>query len=297
MGERSIDWIIEELEDKNGIVFPLGAKDGKILDHLDYLLDNASVESVWAFFNSQKNFDFDALRFLSDELMKPRKISNDDQELISNMIRELKNSSKDLLFGRSSGVFMQIEELALEGFEQLGKRTKVALMFWMYLALIEGSIGDLAQIFYRIARKKGDQEFINSYKKSLQKGQHLMFGQLRHFAIKWKLTKTNKETFLHTTNLRDQIGHANLFYDSKRDKVLLPNREELSFKEFTEEYIRVYDFFKELTFQLNEQSTDIVKSADRYRKAIAKEMQKVIRSGIKKKRWVELKPWKKKQES
>ena len=126
---------------------------------------------------------------------------------------------------------------------------------------------------------------MKDFEEALNKGEHLLLGTLKKYAVLWELTKKEDITFLNSNNLRNEIAHANIYYDSERDKLLMRGRKELTFDQFFEELGRVHHFFMELIYQLNNNQEDLVKSTHKLARNLSKEFLKIARSGIKRKIW------------
>lgn len=287
MKKRPSDWGIEQYELQNRVNIPFGIKNPETFKKFDNLIDSRNETGLSMFFKDTKNFPgVSDLSYLSNELKSTRNVYLDDSCLIKNIVQELKNTNKEITLSSSIGNFYQIQELYKEiQSPEISKKIKVAIFFWEYLVIVESTINDLAYLFYKIACSKQDNKFIQLYQDAIKKNEHLMLGQLKDFAIKWKFTNQDSKTFLHKNNLRDSIAHANIYYDDVQDKIHLRGRKYLSFEEFFNEFIRVFDFLKELIFQLNNQDNDLVKKTEKILKTYSKLFLQVSRSGIKKQQW------------
>jgi hypothetical protein len=292
---KPIDWIIKDWERRRRVPIPLGVTQFKNREMLDRVIESKNIEGINLFFNNPANFDFSSLNILSEELQKSRNVSREDSDFIDKLVIEIKSAGGfNEPLTNSVGSFLQVEETLTEmPLTQLPKRMRIAILFWSYLTIIESATSDLSELFYRISLNKKDKKYINVYEEYLKKGEHPLFSHLRKAALRWNLIKPQETTFLNSNNLRNYISHANLYYDSIRDKILLPNQEELTFIKFEEEYLRVYDFFKEFIFKLNDKNADLASTAEKLRKSLAKSYLKLVRSGATKKLWKSQKklPW------
>lgn len=287
MKKRATEYYKEKLEERRRILFPLTILKSEKLNKLDDLLDKRNEFGLKGFWENIENIEgIDALRFLSEQLKDRGKLSEDDINLIKNIVKDYNKYNPSFNVSGSVGVFMQIDNISVElAKKELPNALKIPLFFWLYLTIIESAINDLTEMFLEIAGKKNDQKFIDEFDKSLDKGEHLLFGKLKEYAIAWGYTTEDKKTFLHKSNLRNEIAHANIWYDESRNKILLRGRMELSIDDFLKEFERIYDFFKELLFQLNSCETDLTKGAEELTRKLAKEFHKIIRSGPKRKIW------------
>ena len=287
MAKKATEYYKEKLEEKRRIVFPLAIAKGGELDHLDRLIEDRNDVGLMAFWGNPDNFKgFQGLRYLSEELKNKREISPEDRNFISKLSKEMKSNGIFFDLSGSIGIFCQVEDLCLELVKKdLNIKVKIPLFFWTYLICIESCINDLSEIFYEIALKKGDHDFEEDFEKSLQEGEHLMFGQLKRYAIKWDLIDVNDNSFLNKTNLRNKIAHANIYYDSERKKIIIKGNKYLEVEDFIKEFQRVFDFFKELIFQLNNSQEDLEKPAQDLIKKFHKEFLKICRSGLRREKW------------
>jgi hypothetical protein len=285
MKKTASQYYKEKLEERRRIAFPLAVAKGKELDKLDRLIETRNEPGLMAFWGNPKNLTgLDALKFLSEELKKEREVTPDDLEFISSISKETKNLKFDL--SGSIGILFQVTGLCEElNKKDLSEKIKMPLFFWAYLTLIESCINDLSDIFFEIAEKKADKMFQKDYEKALAEGEHLMFGTLRSYAIKWNFTKKESMTFLNKTNLRNQIAHANIYYDSERKKILIKGNKFMEVEDFVKEFSRIFDFFKELIFQMNNQEEDLVQETLKLTKGFSREFLKICRSGEKRKKW------------
>lgn len=284
---KPIDWVLDDLERKRRVPIPIGVKEFKNRERLDKIIENKNLEALNLFFSTEKNFDFSSLDFLSVELKVKRNVSKADKFLINKLVEQVKlHGGFESPVTNSIGSLLQIEE-AFQGVDirSLPRNVSVVLMLWSYLTIIESCISDLSEMFYKISKGKEDQKYIRLYDKAFEKGEHPMFGQLRKTALRWKLMKPQDKNFLNSNTLRKYIAHANLYYDSIRNKIIMPQSQELSWEDFEKEYERIHDFFKELIFRLNDDSNDVKASAEKIRKGMAHEYLKLVRSGGTKKLW------------
>lgn len=292
---KPTDWVIEDLERKRRISIPLGVKEFKNRDRLDSMVAKKNIEMLSLFFSKESNFDFNALELMNDELKIKRKVSEGDLFFINNLVKEIKaHGGFETPLTNSIGSLLQVEETFKEApIKKLPKNILVVLMLWSYLTMIESCISDISELFYRIAKVYNDKKYLKLYEHLLKEGYHPMFGQIKKTALRLKLIRPQDKTFLDHRTLRGYIAHANLYYDSVRDKIIFPHDEELTWDKFEEEYKRVHDFFKELIFKLNDEDTDIKSTADKLRKGLYHQYLKLARSGGTKKLWKSDKklPW------
>ncbi len=198
----------------------------------------------------------------------------------------MKNSKKRFDISGSIGNLYQIEGLVTKlNNDNTQLEIKVPLMFWGYLVLIESAINDLSEIFYEIALTREKNDYIKDFEERLKEGNHIMFRKLKSYAVDWGLTLNDKNTFLHKRNLRNEIAHANIWYDSERKKIQLRGQKFMDIEDFLKEFYYILDFFKELTVKLNNNNTDLEDSILNITNKFRKEFLKIARSGPKKEAW------------
>jgi hypothetical protein len=287
MAKTASEWIKNQIEERRRIVFPLAVTRGASLEKLDFLVETRNEIGMALFWKKRENISgLDMLDALSEELKMPREISLEDQELISKIVTESKNQRQVFNLSGSIGNFFQIENLykKLENTD-ISLEVRIPLMFWSYLVIIESAINDLGEIFYEIALQKEDDEYTKEFENALEAGEHLLFGKLNYYAQKWGFTSKEKSTFLHKRNLRNEIAHANIWYDSDRKKIQIRGQEFMELNDFAKEFDRVFDFFKEFIFQINNQNENLSKEIENLIKYFEREFIKISRSGPKKKIW------------
>jgi hypothetical protein len=285
--KTATEYYKEKLEERRRILFPLTVLKSEKLNKLDEFLDKRNELGLKSFWSDLENIEgMDYLRVLSEELKEKRNVSQDDMELIKSITEDYKTYKPSFDISGSVGVFLQIERCSEEiSKKNLPNSLRIPLLFWLYLTFIESAVNDLSEIFLEIANKRKDIKFAREFEKNLNRGEHFLFSQLRRYAISWGYTEEKKKTFLHKSNLRNEIAHANIWYDESRNKILLRGRMELSTEEFIKEFLRVYDFFKELIFHLNNCQSDLTEEIRELTKKVSREFLKISRSGPKKQIW------------
>lgn len=265
---------------KQTLIFPQVIKDSEFLKRCDTALGNRSPYVLSILFRIQAN-NPEVKKFqnmLNFALSQKRKLSKDDTELVSKISSAYTSSEKKGVIFNSVGNMVYIERLAYKlKKKRLPKIIRLTCFLWLYQNMVELILAHLSELFYFIAGERKDKDFIKEYEKKAKKEEHLEFGRLREYAVNWGFTARDKKTFLHNSEIRNRLAHANSFYDEARKEFVLSNQKVLTLPQFNKEFIAVKNFLYELLFQLNDKKPiDISKELLR----ISREYQKMSRSPI-----------------
>jgi hypothetical protein len=240
---------------KENLVFPQIITDLEIIKRFDRAFENRSPYTISLLYRmAARDADTESTeKLINNSLQESRKLTQDDKDLINNIIKEYQNAKTRYVIFNSIGNLMFISEL-LDTLKKKRKTPKVILMtclLWLYHNMVEIIYAHLSEVFYIIAQHKNDKPLLKLFATKATKEEHLTRGELYNFATKKKigLTTQSKNTFLSTNDLRNRLAHANCFYDSVREEIILSSQERLTLNEFKEEFRYVRDFLYELVFK------------------------------------------------
>lgn len=259
---------------KPNLVFPQVIEDSKLINDLDRAFDNRNAYWISVLYKkAAKDSDIlNAQSILNEGLKEKRDLSKEDINLITNIVKAYNECEQKYVIFESIGNLIFISEVLDElKKNSISDKIKMVCFLWLYQNMIEVIYAHLSEIFYVIARKRNHNAFLKEYEKIVQKEEHLMRQQLLNYARnkKNKFTDDNKDTLLHHRELRNRLAHANCFFDTVRNEVILSSNKRLTINNFKKEFQRVRDFLYELIAQLNNNNSfdlkkDIIKLANKY---------------------------------
>lgn len=257
MSKKIIDFYLKSIG-KEGLVMPQIIENAEFLTRLDNVLQNGNPYMISFLF---RHYGKDALTTTGEKLIntgldKPRTLHADEQVLIDNIVNSYKTLKHKLVIFSSVGNLIYVCEVvdSIKAKRTLGDILKITCFLWLYQNIVEIILSHLSELFYMIALEANDKNFLKLYTKAVSKDEHLMYGNLRSYAIKKGFTAESKKTFLHENEIRNRIAHANCFYDSVRKKIILDNTKNITIEEFFKEFEKVRNFLFELIYQLNDKN-------------------------------------------
>lgn len=254
MVKHILDFYRESIGNRH-IVFPRMIEDSTLIKRMDTAFQNGNpyVISFWF-----RQYSKDMIISLGQELinaglLEKRNLPKDESELIDNIVKSYNLTSEKYVVFSSVGNLIYISEVvdALNKNTNLDNSIRLSCLLWIYQNIVEVILSHISELFFVIAKSNQDKSFLKQYLQAAEKEEHLMFGQLKDYAINKKFTSPNSNTFLHENRLRNRIAHANCFYDSIRKEVILNSKDALTPEQFMIEFQKVKDFLFELIFRLN----------------------------------------------
>ena len=277
MEKSDLKQILDKLEAEKRVRLPQRLLESDNLKKFDKFLTNRYSLGLYHFYNKMLDKDVGIYEDLSEELKNRGKVAIEDKKLIKGIYELLKKSKTDYIF-EGVGNFSQIEELVNELRKtKLSLKIKIPLFFWIYLNIVETLSSYLAETYLFIAYFKEDADYIKEFQEKKNKGEHLLFSDLRRFSLNWGLINKDEKNFLSKNNLRNKIAHANLYYDSKRKKIIVADFQDLKIADFRKEFIYLYNLLKELIFTLNGDDSDLSKNIKKIREKNARFFHKMVR--------------------
>lgn len=260
---------------KENLIFPQVIEDLETLKKLDRVIVGNKSPFVISFLfrESASNIDVNKAQDLINKGMnEERELSGDNKKLILKIVEEYKKSKEKYVIFNSVGNVIYLSEVVEElDKKDVPKIIKVTCLLWLYQNMVEVILSHLSEIFYIIAKNKRDKDFLNMYNKMFEKERHLSMGKLWDYSKKYEFTSQDKDTFLNHNELRNRLAHANCFYDSKREKVIVSSSEMLDFDDLEKEFKYVKDFLFELIHLFNnkqefEFKKELLKMAKEYQR-------------------------------
>jgi hypothetical protein len=223
-------------------------------------------------------------------MLQKRTVSEVNKQFLEKICSELKSTKPGFFFaGVGNIVFVSelIDDLEKTG-DKISTGLKISALFYIYLTFMEVISSYLSEIFLELAKKRGDKNFLKDYQRKKAKGEHLTFGKLIEYSEKWGICDKGETNFLHEKNFRDKIAHANCFFDSKRNKIIIFGGKDLTKQEFSDEMQRVRDFLGEMIFILNDNNDNLSASLIKHYQKIGRILFKIMRSSDKLKKFKEM---------
>jgi len=257
--------LIQYLLDKEEIVLPTFCLKQKMILELENTLRRGMPFLVSKFFKGvNENFDdyisveainklFKKIEELSNNEKFQQKISEDDKKIIEFLSKNQNLNSSDFLkiLGQEYFTIQVVEEL--EKTDNLPNILKIPLIMWLFLNLYELILFNVDRRLFEYLKntdKKDDEDIRRFLKINRENKDHAMPENINKILTKiLDLKEENNSIFGRISKaklIRNKIAHANLFYDSEKNKLVSSNLEEYSAEDFLKGYYTLFNFLIEL---------------------------------------------------
>ena len=256
--------LIQYLLDKEEIVLPTFCLKQNMIKELESILREGKPLLVSKFFKRvNENFEdyisrdeinklFDNINKLSNNEKFQQKISEDDKKIIEFLSKNQNLNSSDYLkiLGQEYFIIQVVEEL--EKTDNLPNILKIPLIMWLFLNLYELILFVVDRRLFEYLKntdKKDDKDIKRFLKINRKNKDHAMPENINKILTKiLDLKEENNSIFVRISKaklIRNKIAHANLFYDSEKNKLVSSNFEEYQAEDFLKGYYTLVNFLIE----------------------------------------------------
>lgn len=278
--------LVLHLLEKEGVVLPYKLMKNIIIEELEKSLKSPILMSH--FFSKiasslEKYLKIDEIERFQNEIEKLKtrfkdySITNEDIEIINFLVNESKliELAKFLYFLQIVGPLFYSSEILKETLNrELPKPIIVFIYINLYVSFYEIILHLIDRTLYNIVNtkeewKRQNKDFLEKIKRK-EFNEHATAGEICKVLKNFKL-KTENSIFGGKSEariFRNKISHANIFYDSDEDKVVI-NTMKYDFKEFEKLFSRLFFFLvKWIERSLN------IDNFSEFAKKLEKEMKK-----------------------
>lgn len=244
----------------------------KLADNLEeYISIDKTKEMIEIFLNSQKEFE------------NSGKLTEDDLKIINFMVENTHVSAEDSieLSGSVYTLLKVYEDLKKEKIKS--ESLKMFIMISTFIQLYELILLQLdRRLRSYIKQNNLEKDFEKFLKRKREYTEHATAGEINNALSKLKVINSNNDSILsgRLKYLRNKFSHANFFYDSELDAVVVAGKERLTKKEFIGEFFRLFNFA--LTwFKLSAKVDDPSEALDVFKESLKKtcyELSRMFRS-------------------
>jgi hypothetical protein len=295
-----ISKFIKQIESKRQIKIPICFLNTKGLKALNEALESGSPLKVSMFYkNFHKYHDLKPLRTISQEIRKRRKLSDSDLKVIS-ALASIKHKNYSLLFEVSGNLFYistlladlkKLDERLKKNKLRMKRSIRISVLLWIYLNVIEVVNKYLAEFLheYIIQNKLTPNDRLKNFLKRFKKDKHPELGTtIDALIFTGLLDKKENSIFNNNHFIRNRLSHANMYYDVKQRTIFQSNGDEYPIKKFVKDLEGLFDFLKELIFQMNDNNANIEQSINLMLKELSNLFLRIERSGVLKKAYTQV---------
>lgn len=211
------------------------------------------------------NHDRNIIEFFSDEANEPK-------------IEEIINITGVLV--NSLGL---IDDINLKSY-CITPNIEAASYFWLYLNLYELILDALSKSLLAYYE---DQDSLNEARKhaledlraTIEKGEHFTSGRIESELSGLDIIPNENNSIFSKERsrvMRNNIGHANVFFDDSTNELVFSDGNRVSYREFKKEFQILFQFVLEWAYRLNDNSAEVDKKITESFQAISSKMGRAL---------------------
>jgi hypothetical protein len=286
MSKGPTHWYLEKIQKERNIKLPSCLFNNVGLKKLDQVLNTKNPYLYSRFYKHFKEYiDLSPFWRLSEQIKLERNVTEEDKQLISELIKST-NKDPNSFFDMIGNLF-HIANLVDEMNSSNLKRTiHISLMQFIFINMLEILTKYFADMVKNhILIKKENQKY-NNFLKAFKNNEHPTLGSTIDTMVKLGILKNKKKTIFYKNKcIRNKIGHANMFYDSKRNTIYFTNGKEYPLTEFKNAFESLKDYLDEFLYQYNDKENNILSNIDGVFEKLSNSFLRISRSGELKRRF------------
>lgn len=288
-----VAYFLREVMDEGELITHTSVLDNEHVQELERVLQTGSPSAVRRFYaNFPDRLDFDALDGLSDLIVEREtdRVTDDDKKLITFFSDDARKGSYQA-FISLLGVLIQMMDVMKELDDcknswirswlfPLPKNIEMTTYLWMYINLYEVMLDTMTQSLYKHYTEENVRTSqISDIEEKLENGEHLTAKKVEEELFGLDVLQNGHDSILSADRarmLRNRIGHANVFYDSKADEFVFRSGKRMDSSEFIDEFETLFQFTTAWLFNLNGENADISSTMEDYSRHISEKAQKEL---------------------
>lgn len=276
-----VEHYLEELEKRRNIKLPICIFNADGLAELNNAFATEKAYLVSQFYkNFNKFIDVSCFEKVAKNVKERAPIGDVDIKLIEALVK-IKRQDSEFFFDYVGNLYYLAELVdQLKFIEPERKVIRVSLMLFAYVNMVEVVTRLLSKLIKDLIYERKETKDYENFLSEFKDGEHPTLGRTLGTMERLALLSNARDSLLQKNkDIRNKISHANIFYDSGREKIYFTNGREVSPEVIKEDMSLLFNFLNEFIYQLNGKDENLLKTINPAFSKMANMFLKIQRSG------------------